>query len=511
MRTPQASTGSVGSRGARGKTSPVPRRRGVAVLIVLLLLSITLGLSYAMVRSQTTALQIQQNANVRVSARRAALTGLTVGLKKMHTNAWCYGDGVNTTLAGSIGDSLIYQVSYAAGDPSLAADDPDYPYRVTILSTGTATDPTDPERTSTHQARAVVQLVPRALAEEPDDWDTMQQYTVYQSKKDNFEIDIPCRLENQVRVQGKLKIAPHYPSDGNPWRRYLGDLNTMRLAGYPDYRPFNGPVALPVSEQDGEDLSALIVRLAVTTVNMPVKEAASDWTQPGSFTDYQVYPGGPVYTAPWVGSTLHNTVLEPDATTNPLGLFYRDGDISIWENVTVRGSLFCDHDVRIEGANVNFLPVELPALVGSEGSLRLPAVTCDKFVVKPGAGGSLTGLAAVFDTFEIERSPATLQFAFIGRAILKKLYVKEREPWQDENWDDRYEEFKAQLGGEGPVVPYFPLWMGMRGYDPRPRITFKPDPGPVTYHWKKTSDPIYVPHPDDSGLRWDLVEWTDSP
>ena len=79
------------------------------------------------------------------------------------------------------------------------------------------------------------------------------------------------------------------------------------------------------------------------------------------------------------------------------------------------------------------------------------------------------------------------------------------------SWNDRYDEFKAQLEGEGPVVPYFPVWMGMRGYDPRPRITFKPDPGLVTYHWKKTYDPIYVPHPDDAGLRWDLVEWSDSP
>ena len=167
------STGSVGARGGRAKRTPAPRRRGVAVLIVLMLLSITLGLSYWMVRSPTTALQIQQNTNVRVSARRAALTGLTMGLKKMHTNEWCYGDGVNTTLTGSIGEDQSYQVSYVVGDPSLAVDDPDYPYRVTLLSTGTATDPTDPERTSTHQARAVVHLVPRRVPDEPTDWPTM--------------------------------------------------------------------------------------------------------------------------------------------------------------------------------------------------------------------------------------------------------------------------------------------------------------------------------------------------
>ena len=318
-----------------------------------------------------------------------------------------------------------------------------------------------------------------------------------------------------MRVQGKLKFARHYPDDEAAWLHYLRDLNKMRAAGYPDYRPFDGPVDLPYLVQDPWRLLVLINDLDVGAVLKPVDEAASDWTQPGSFTKYQVYPGGPVYTVPWVGSTLQNAVLEPDASTNPLGLFYRDGDITIWDNVTVRGSLFCDHDVRIEGANVHFQPIELPALVGSEGSLRLPSVTCHNFVVKPSAGGSLTGLAAVFDEFKIEKSPDTLQFAVTGRAIVKKLFVKERQPWEGVVWKERYEAFKEQLeeGGE----PFFPVWMGQRGYDPRPMITFKPDPGPVTYHWKKPYDPIYVPdpddapHPDDAGLRWDLVEWTDSP
>jgi hypothetical protein len=53
--------------------------------------------------------------------------------------------------------------------------------------------------------------------------------------------------------------------------------------------------------------------------------------------------------------------------------------------------------------------------------------------------------------------------------------------------------------------------MAQQGYDPKPLLTIKPDPSPVTYHWKKPYDPIYVPHPTDSGLRWDLVEWTDNP
>jgi len=484
-------------------------RRGATVLIVLLLLCITLGLSYAIVRSQTTALEVQQNASVRVSARRAALTGLAAGLKEMHTSEWCYGEGVDTTLSGWIGDHERYQVSYAAGDPSLALDDPDYPYRVTLLSTGTATDPTDPERSATHQARAVVRLAPRSVADEPTDWATMQGYTVYQSKYDHFDVDVPCRMVGPVRVQGRLEVAEHYPDDGDAWERYLSDLNAMRLAGYPDYRPFDGPVTLCFWAQEPKYLFALEYYLGVTQVFTDVDEAAADWSLPGSFAEYQIYPGGPLYTIPWLSSTLADS-LEPDPTSNPLGLFYRNGDVTIEDDVTIRGSLFCQHDVRIEGANVQFEPVELPTTDGAEGSLRIPTLTCNKLVATATSSGSVTGLAAVFDELRIDKSPGTQVFAFTGRVIARELHVKERHPWEEVPWADRYNEFKTQLAaGDASAVPYFPVWMGMRGYHPKPLVTFQPDPDPVTYHWKNRYDPIYVPHPDDDGLRWDLLEWTD--
>jgi len=480
------------------------------VLVVMLLLAVTLGLAYAVLRAQTTALWIQHNADLRVSAREAALAGLTVALKKMHTSEWCYGEGVYTTLTGSLGDYESYQVSYCAGDPSLAVDDPDYPYRVTLVSVGTATDPSDPARTSTHRAQAVVRLAPRSVAEQPSDWTTMQQYTVYQSKKDPFEVDIPCRLEGPVRVQGKLKIATHYPDGYDPWQRYLDDLNDMRLDGYPDYRPFNGPVALPFSEQDFGYLFALTGCLAVTATNTPVNEAGSDWTIPTSLTSYQIYPGGPVYAIPQLGDTLDNTTLEGDAAANPLGLYHRGGDITLRDNVTVRGSLFCNGEIRVEGVNVHFEPVQLIALYGSEAPGRLPVATCNKFIVKPGGQGSLTGLLAVFDEFKIEKSPDTTEFPITGRLIIRKLFIKERQPWETVNWGARRDAFVAQLAGKPPVVRYFPVWMGHQGYDPAPLLTVRPDANPVAYHWKDPYDPIYVPHPDDDGLRWDLIEWTDS-
>jgi hypothetical protein len=486
-----------------------PRRLGVALVLVLLVICITLALSYAAVRSQFTGLRIQQNADRRISARQAAVTGLTMAIKKMHTTGW---SGVATAFSGSLGSDASFQVKYTTGDPSLSAEHPDYqdfPYRVTLLSTGYSADPDNPGAVATCQIRAVFRLLPRAFAAEPSDWSTMQDYTVYQSHKDSFEVDIPCRLEGRVRIQGRLKIAFHYPNDLDAWRRYLEDLNAMRTAGYPDYRPFNGPVDLPFSEQDALYLYALTNRLAVTAANVAVNEAASDWVKPTSLGSYQIYDGGPTYTIPTLGATLQDTTLGADPLTNPLGIYYREGTVEIGDNVTIRGSLFCRDDIKIQGSNVHFQPVELPALHGSDQPVRLPVASCRSFLVGPTGGGELAGLLAVFEKFEIQKSPETMQFAITGQVVTHNFYVRERQPWESLNWGQYYFDFWYQLthGGEAR----FPVWMGSQGRDPKPLLTVKPDSGPIRYHWHYPGNRVYEPHPDDDGLRWDLLDWTENP
>ena len=49
------------------------------------------------------------------------------------------------------------------------------------------------------------------------------------------------------------------------------------------------------------------------------------------------------------------------------------------------------------------------------------------------------------------------------------------------------------------------------GRDPEPQLTISPDSGPITYHWHYPGNQIYAPHPNDDGLRWDLLEWTEDP
>jgi len=489
------------------------RRRGVALLIVMLLLSMTLGLSYAAMRSQHTAMLIHRNFDCRESARQAARTGLSIAIQKMSTTQW---NGVGTALTGELSAEESFEVSYTLGDPTLSDDDLANAYRVTLLSTGKAADPGRSETVTQYQIRAVMGLAPRTLADEPFDWKEMQDYTVFQTDDVHVPIDIPARIEGPVRLQKKLKIAGHYPNYTPAWERYLSDLNAMQPAGRPDYRPLDGPVDLPVAGQDANDLFAMGGLLGVSVGDVPTQVVASDWIKPVSLAGYQIYQGGPVYIVPQVGGPLENVTLEADPWDNPLGVFYCDSSITIGNNVTIRGSLFCRNDINIEGTDIVFEPVAMPALHGSDAPVRLPVVSCENFHVKPLASVSVTGLVAVFNKFEVQQSADTTELELTGRLVTCQLELQKREPWADLPWDALYAEFVASSS------PYFPVWMGeVKGYDPTPRITIKPEktdpnqpaPDPIDYHWynwNNQPDPIYDPNSGD-GLRWDLLQWTENP
>src|SRR5687767_12363520 len=109
--------------------------RGIATVLVLGILAIAVALSYSVMRSQTTAVQIQTNTRHIAGARLAAMTGMAAALRKMHELSWT---GVATGFNANINGTQRYTVSYATGDSSLLPADPnysDYPFRVTVTAT----------------------------------------------------------------------------------------------------------------------------------------------------------------------------------------------------------------------------------------------------------------------------------------------------------------------------------------------------------------------------------------
>lgn len=482
------------------------------------MLSVCLALSYSVMRSQTMSVQIQANSNLRVRAIQAARTGLAAGLHQMRQSTWA---GVNTTLAGFTSNTDGYSVTYSTGDPSLTSANPnyaDYPWRVTLNVVGQATDPTNPGVAATSTLQAVVRLSPRLLGPEPPDWPVMRQSTVYQASQGNFTIDVPCRIQGQVRMQGTLQLCQNVPSWSQANQQYMNDLGAMPLNGYPDYRPLTGPVLLQLNGTPGPTRWLLSSSFQVSTVDTPDATAAS-WSYPGMQQTYQLYPGGAVYQVPQLGNTLQNARLAADPLQNPLGLFYTSGDLTLENNVNLQGTLVADGTIRVAGTNVNLQAAALPALDGTTQPVSLPVLIAGNACEVTSAAWQteIQGIVAAFNSFSIDTSSQAAPFDLKGGVVTTSFTVGPRQEWQLPGavWFGLWQTFQSQIGQNQqnpvPSVPYFPVWLAQFGLNPAPAVTMEPSPTPVTYHWKNTGDPVYVANPADAGLRWDVLAITNGP
>ena len=455
------------NRNRRRRRSPDRQRRAVVAVVVLLLIAVALATSYSAMRTQTITLNVRQNAMLSVSARRAALTGLTAGLREMHSPDW---SGTDSTFTQTLGANEGFQVQFIAGDSGLTVIDPDYaelPYRVTLEVTGTASDPLDARRVSQHKIRAVAHLIPRALPAEPSDWDdpseddNMMDCTFYQTAEHTTTLDIPCRIEGNVRLQGKLYLGRHYPDDWDAWVNYFYHLNQMRSNGFNDYRTLTGRVYYNVWAQDGY-IRDILSYMSVSTSHREKDLANADWIKPTCLTSYRLFPGGPEYqVATILSSTLENVTLADSVTDNPLGLYYANSSLTIGDNVTVRGTLFCRETIRIDGTNVRFESIDSAPLHGASLPIRLPAITCRNFDLRSGASCTIEGLLAAFGAVDVQRAAARGSLSVSGRLIAEDLDVLEDTDWDSLDWHD---EFNTYLAVGGPSWTYFPVWMVFRGY-----------------------------------------------
>ena len=489
-------------------------RRGMTIVVVLGLISIALALSYALMRSQGTAQQVRSNSGRRNGAREAALSGMAAALRKMHQSDW---GGVDTTFAGTLSPTQSYTVSFATGDATLSIADPaaaEWPYRVTLVATGSAWDPSNSSAApSTHKVRAVVRLVPRQLSATPPDWVAMQGYTVYQHRSGPFEIDVPGRVEGRVWIQGTIALSGSYPDYDAARTQYLADLDEMRAGNGPDNRPLSGPVSWRPDANSGSTKHELKNLLGLTLVNIPSR-SASDWNMPQNITRYQLYPGGKQYMVSTAPAILKQVVLSPDIRTNPLGIYYATGRVELQEQVQIRGTLITNDDLYITGANVQIEPVALPALDGGNLPVRLPAALVgDDIRVWDTGNGQIRGVVTAMDEFEIREGPENAKFQVQGNVITRAFYLRGRWEWEygSSLWAWLYQAFNWQKQFSPPEgTPYFPQFMSRLGRKYTPTLGIKPDPVPHQNHWFQIDTPIYVPDPSDPGLRWDLVSWSDS-
>ena len=492
-----------------------PSRRGITILLVLMLISMTLATCYALMRSQITAVQIGSNSNRALAARQAAMAGMSAAMRKMHEGTW---GGVGSTLSGSLTSTERYEAAYTAGDSALTSASTDYadlPYRVTINAKGFSTDPTNAQLTATATVQAVMRLIPRALGTPPSNWPSIRQYTYYQTGDGFFSVDVPCRIEGPVRAQAIMRLSQLYSWGASTRQRYLGDLNAMRLSGTPDYRPLTGPIYAPLAQTDSTTKSLMTNQLGLSLVDIPVT-TTPDMMLPEQLASYRLYPGGPSYSVGALPSNLTNTTLVPDPLTNPLGIYFRGSGGSIGSGVTVTGTLIYNGDLAITGSNVHFAAPNLPPLYGSSETVRLPAtVVRQKCSFGTDVDAVIDGSMLMGREFDVERGHEDARLAVNGRVVASGLSIRRRDQWNHISvvWDVLYTLFTNQLADTNPPpIPYFPVYLREKfGHDPNPRLTVKPAVTPALDHWQNLGNPIFVAHPSDGGLRWELVRWTAAP
>jgi hypothetical protein len=491
-------------------------RRGMALLMVLLLLSVTLGLSYAAMRSLSTAGMIQRNSDRRAAARQAAVTGLAMALKKMHRSDWA---GVDTSLTGSLSATETFSVTYTSGDPRVASTDADQPYRITLMSTGYSADPNQASNVAMYRVRAVVRFIPRQLADEPADWTNMMDYTVYQWTPGDFSMDLPFRIEGPVRIQATLALGWSYSWWSNPREQFFRDLNAMRIAKLGDYRPFTGPITWHDSSQLWWDTPAVLNTYLGVSTSDAFDKTVSGMTFPCTLSKYRLYPGGKAYNIPQLPRTIQGATYGPDPATNPAGLFYQTGPLDIGEKTTINGTIFTTTGsgglITVKGSQISLNAVNLPALQGTTDPVQLPvAVVGNGFRIAAGTDLSIAGVVVTQYDFTVgSDGQAGIALTHSGKLVAQDVYVKVRTDWEskaDYWWDGQWAAWKSQKDAT-TGLKYFPEWLQKKtSLNPVPQLTIKPDSASIRYHWHNPDNSIYVAHAADGGLRWDLLDWTEN-
>lgn len=510
-----------------GKRAGLVARRGMAVLLVLGLLALTLTLSYAMLRMEYQVQQSQTNISGQDQARLAALTGVSIALRQMHDGTWT---GVGSTLQGTVVNGVSYDVSFQTGDPTLTSSHAkygEYPYRVTLSSTGVSVDPAQPQAQSTYQVTAVAELARRNVnaSSIPNRWSQLNNYTVYQwnssSTPRDVAIELPCQIQGSAYFEGTLRLAQAYPKTSNSRERYLKDLMLLAERGT-DYRPFTGTVYLDQSRQSGSTLNDLSSWLGVT-VSAINGNSSHPVPYPAGVTTYQLYPGGKVYTIPRLQDVLvvpaKNQLLIPDPVNNPLGVFRSDGSWTFMTGSKLTGTLLCESPtavITLAGSGEQLAGFNLPHLEGSSTTYQLPTSMVRNDVVAT-ASPTINGLVIAWNQFIVNPGPKATQVTLTGRVFSDGFQIYGRNEWNaltQDQWQQSLSDFEAQyipllflLGSE----EFYPRWLERSPYYlyAAPRLKFTP-PSSVTYHWADFSKPIYAKADSDVGLRWNLVSWTES-
>ncbi len=491
------------------RNSPIDTRHGMAVLVVLAFITITVAVSYALVRSQFMAVTIEQNSDAIQRAQDAAWAGASHALRQLHSANW---GGTGSSETVRLTSDVQFTIVYRAGDESLPVDDTTYPYRVTVNVTGRVVS-TDGSPDTTYPIVLVVQLVPRQLSSEPAAWKSMTKRSLTQwNASRTTDIDIPARIEGAVALQGELRLFDHYPSGTKPPVTYANDLKRLAHDKRADYRPFNGPAWVGPATRASTGYTYLRDIMGVPTYNLSATDTPA-FLETNVPTTYRLYPGGPEYAIPALPATLDNVILQADPRTNPLGIYRLAGATEFGSDVSIEGVILSSgYRLRFRGTGITVKATELPELADNRQIYSLPAIaTAGEIDIASGSSATFQGFVLAQSRFRIESDTGPTVFSLVGSLATAELRIEKDSQWPTASswWQSALLKFSMTtvdgIGGKR----YFPEFVYEKyGLDPRPQILIKLPSGTNRYHWQNWNEPVFVPHPDDEGLRWSLIRWS---
>ncbi len=413
-RPPDVSDAAVGGLNfskSKSRVSRTRRRRGgMSLILVMTAVSMSMLLTYAAISSQTRGLQIRQNVNRQELAHRAAESGATIALAKLQASDWTeVTESVSGILENDSQGTASYAVEFRTIDgqtspaayptsqgqtnltenrsvfnstsPGLTSDSANtaasatkQAFQLLVRSTGKWQSATDITDFVTDVVEVGVELQPRvpgrtllpadsasAIDVMPNsaNYDTIQTYALFTTTGSNDNPSLTLqpgdRIDGSVWLNTGLDLFTGPNWNGSTRNDYLlsvGSRYAPTIGGQPALQhphPFGGGVTTlnSLNTSDQTDLEKL---------NVPHQTASSSLVAPTvSFTawqTYQLYVGGFIYDAEKLTTeTLAKAILRP-SQRNPLGVFYRDGNLELDDNVVIQGTLVCSGRVTVSGNNV---------------------------------------------------------------------------------------------------------------------------------------------------------------
>jgi len=339
-------------------------------MIVMVALGTSLVVTLAFVRTQSTMLQIRRNALRTDLALQAAQTGAAVGLERTYASDWT---GVSEMLVRDVytdsEGTASYSVEFEPVDSASAGEDSGF--RLVVASTGIwqSHQYVDErvEKTTEVEVRLLPRLDGRPIAagdsEDADDqvaietwFEDVQAYSLFARGLGgsllSLDLDPRDRFDGDVWIRNVLDLYNGPTWNAATRQEFIKSVGQVHDNGAP--HPFNGDLTFYTAPdtQLETDLDDIEAGWSVTTdlPSYPNNVKLSDWTP------YYVYDGGFQYNAVEVAASLQDVTLGP-TPDNPLGIFYSNTTMTLYDNVTIQGTLVCLGRVDISGDSVHLASV----------------------------------------------------------------------------------------------------------------------------------------------------------